>query len=93
LHLTSKACIVIIGCSTNGYIRSNETDGSSTYSYGIYTGCVSYCTVNGQCAGVGCCRVDIPTGTITRTCTVSARAATASWSAMATTRSTRTTYK
>jgi hypothetical protein len=59
--------LVIIGCNTNGYIRSNETDGSSAYSYSIYTGCVSYCTsaestVNGQCAGVGCCRVDIPPG-------------------------------
>jgi hypothetical protein len=48
--------LVIIGCNTNGYIRSNETDGSSAYSYSIYTGCVSYCTsaestVNGQCAG------------------------------------------
>jgi hypothetical protein len=59
--------LVIIGCNTNGYIRSNETDGTSTYKYSIYTGCTSYCTsaestVNGRCAGVGCCRVDIPPG-------------------------------
>jgi hypothetical protein len=58
--------LVTIGCCMNGYIASNGTDGTS-HKYSIFIGCISYCTsaestVNGRCAGIGCCSVDIPPG-------------------------------
>jgi hypothetical protein len=45
--------LVIIGCNTNTYIRSNATGGIPN----IFIGCISYCnsaesTVNDRCAGI-----------------------------------------
>ncbi|TVU09387.1 hypothetical protein EJB05_42858, partial [Eragrostis curvula] len=61
--------LVVLGCNTLAYITSKPAANSSKtgYDYDVYTGCVSYCTsiestVDGQCKGVGCCRVDIPPG-------------------------------
>ncbi|KAJ1268611.1 hypothetical protein BS78_07G148400 [Paspalum vaginatum] len=58
--------LVVLGCNTLGYIRSQRTQGND-YPYAYYTGCLSFCNdsrsaVDGACAGVGCCRVDIPPG-------------------------------
>ncbi|KAK3150910.1 hypothetical protein QOZ80_3AG0239300 [Eleusine coracana subsp. coracana] len=55
--------LYVIGCDNTAYIQSQKDD--SIYGYEYYTGCVSYCrrpesVRNGSCAGVGCCRVDIP---------------------------------
>ncbi|WVZ56050.1 hypothetical protein U9M48_006636 [Paspalum notatum var. saurae] len=61
--------LVVIGCDVTAYIQSRRDNSSNTagyhYEYEYYTGCVSYCRTpesakDGRCAGVGCCRVDIP---------------------------------
>ncbi|TVU47882.1 hypothetical protein EJB05_07498, partial [Eragrostis curvula] len=61
--------LVVLGCNTVAYISSKPSANASKtgYSYDVYTGCISYCTsidstVDGQCKGLGCCRVDIPPG-------------------------------
>ncbi|CAM0145632.1 unnamed protein product [Urochloa decumbens] len=64
---TAEARLVVVGCNTLGYIESQRGEGSSGYSYAYYTGCLSFCNdsgsaVDGACAGVGCCRVDVPPG-------------------------------
>jgi len=58
--------LVVVGCNTLGYTQSQRSEGND-YDYGYYTGCMSYCNnsksaMNGACAGVGCCRLDIPPG-------------------------------
>ncbi|CAN6320893.1 unnamed protein product [Urochloa humidicola] len=61
--------LYVVGCDVTAYIQSrkeNKHNGSNAgYDYGYYTGCVSYCSSaesakDGRCAGLGCCRVDIP---------------------------------
>ncbi|TVU39796.1 hypothetical protein EJB05_13236, partial [Eragrostis curvula] len=61
--------LVVIGCNTQAYISSVPVANKSAapYPYDIYTGCISYClsaesVIENWCAGVGCCRVDIPAG-------------------------------
>ncbi|CAL4906930.1 unnamed protein product [Urochloa decumbens] len=59
--------LVVIGCNTLGYTQSQRSEGNGYYSYAYYTGCMSFCNnsdsaVDGACAGVGCCHVDIPPG-------------------------------
>lgn len=59
--------VVIIGCNTLGYTQSQQSEGNGYYPYAYYTGCMSFCNnsdsaVDGACAGVGCCHVDIPPG-------------------------------
>jgi len=59
--------LVVVGCNTLGYIQGQRTQGSDDYPFAYYTGCMSFCNdsrsaVDGACAGVGCCRVDIPAG-------------------------------
>ncbi|TVU47883.1 hypothetical protein EJB05_07499, partial [Eragrostis curvula] len=61
--------LVVLGCNTLAYITSRPAANRTAtgYPYDVYTGCVSYCTsiestMDGQCKGVGCCRVDIPPG-------------------------------
>ncbi|KAF8659798.1 hypothetical protein HU200_058264 [Digitaria exilis] len=58
--------LVVIGCNTLGYTQSQRSEGND-YDYAYYTGCMSYCNnshsaLDGACAGVGCCRLDIPPG-------------------------------
>jgi len=58
--------LVVIGCNTLGYTQSQRSEGND-YDYGYYTGCMSYCNnsksaMDGACAGIGCCRLDIPPG-------------------------------
>uniref|UniRef100_A0A0E0M6I8 Protein kinase domain-containing protein n=1 Tax=Oryza punctata TaxID=4537 RepID=A0A0E0M6I8_ORYPU len=58
--------LVVLGCNTVGFTASMRSEGG-TYSRSYYTGCMSYCNnsasaQDGQCAGVGCCHVDIPPG-------------------------------
>nr|CAB3496628.1 unnamed protein product [Digitaria exilis] len=58
--------LVVIGCDVTAYTQSRYNDSTDVgYPYDYYTGCVSYCrgpefVRDGLCAGVGCCRVDIP---------------------------------
>ncbi|CAL4929867.1 unnamed protein product [Urochloa decumbens] len=60
--------LYVVGCDVTAYIQSRKENSSNAvyaYDYEYYTGCVSYCTSaesvkDGRCAGVGCCRVDIP---------------------------------
>ncbi|XP_048565392.1 wall-associated receptor kinase 2-like [Triticum urartu] len=60
--------LVVLGCNTMAYTASGKTEGGgAAYPYAYYTGCMSYCNDSasardGLCAGVGCCRVDIPPG-------------------------------
>ncbi|XP_066380833.1 wall-associated receptor kinase 2-like [Miscanthus floridulus] len=59
--------VVIIGCNTLGYTQSQRSEGNGYYPYAYYTGCMCFCNnsdsaVDGACAGVGCCHVDIPPG-------------------------------
>ncbi|CAL5001897.1 unnamed protein product [Urochloa decumbens] len=59
--------LVVVGCNTLGYIESQRGEGGGGYSYAYYTGCLSFCNdsgsaIDGACAGVGCCRVDVPPG-------------------------------
>ncbi|OEL26588.1 Wall-associated receptor kinase 1 [Dichanthelium oligosanthes] len=58
--------LVVVGCNTLGYTRSQRNEGSD-YLYAYYAGCMSYCNnshsaVDGACASIGCCHVDIPPG-------------------------------
>jgi hypothetical protein len=58
--------VVVLGCNTFGRTTSTSTEGTN-YPYAYYTGCMTYCNnsasaQDGQCAGVGCCHVDIPPG-------------------------------
>jgi hypothetical protein len=58
--------LFVVGCDVTAYIQSRPNSSRSAgYPYEYYTGCVSYCrraevVRDGRCAGVGCCRVDIP---------------------------------
>ncbi|CAL4921545.1 unnamed protein product [Urochloa decumbens] len=58
--------LYVVGCDVTAYIQSRPDNSSNAgYPYEYYTGCVSYCrraevVRDGRCAGVGCCRVDIP---------------------------------
>ncbi|CAN6313556.1 unnamed protein product [Urochloa humidicola] len=58
--------LVVVGCDVTAYIQSRRDNSSNAgYPYAYYTGCVSYrrreeVVKDGLCAGVGCCRVDIP---------------------------------
>ncbi|KAJ1267706.1 hypothetical protein BS78_07G078100 [Paspalum vaginatum] len=59
--------LVVVGCNTLGYTQSQRSEGHHGYPYAYYTGCMSFCNnshsaVDGACAGVGCCHVDIPPG-------------------------------
>nr|CAB3465828.1 unnamed protein product [Digitaria exilis] len=59
--------LVVLGCNTLGYTQSQHSEGNGYYPYGYYTGCMSFCNgsrsaMDGACAGVGCCHVDIPPG-------------------------------
>ncbi|KAL4307773.1 hypothetical protein S245_057416 [Arachis hypogaea] len=53
---------ISVGCDTYGYLNS-FFDGA-TYSTGCLTRCYRESTiiVDGKCAGIGCCQVDIPAG-------------------------------
>ncbi|KAL6622432.1 hypothetical protein ACP70R_032311 [Stipagrostis hirtigluma subsp. patula] len=56
--------LYVLGCNTMAYTNSGNT-GRRKYMY--YTGCMSYSNDSsgprdGACAGIGCCRVDIPPG-------------------------------
>ncbi|KAL6623585.1 hypothetical protein ACP70R_033464 [Stipagrostis hirtigluma subsp. patula] len=56
--------LYVLGCNTLAYTKGGNR-GRSRYMY--YTGCVSYSNDSGgprdgACAGIGCCRVDIPPG-------------------------------
>ncbi|VAH01395.1 unnamed protein product [Triticum turgidum subsp. durum] len=58
--------LVVLGCNTFAYTASGKTQGG-TDAYTYYTGCMSFCNnsasaQDGLCAGVGCCRLDIPPG-------------------------------
>ncbi|KAL6650269.1 hypothetical protein ACP70R_009194 [Stipagrostis hirtigluma subsp. patula] len=58
--------VVVVGCNSLGYTESQRSEGND-YSYAYYTGCMCFCNnsgsaMDGACAGVGCCRVDIPPG-------------------------------
>lgn len=58
--------LVVVGCNTLGYTQSQRSEGNY-YPYAYYTGCMSFCNnshsaLDGACAGVGCCHVDIPPG-------------------------------
>lgn len=57
--------LVVIGCDVTAYIQSRYDSTDAAYPYTYYTGCVSYCrgpefVKDDRCAGIGCCRVDIP---------------------------------
>ena len=59
--------LFVIGCNTLGYTQSQRSEGNGYYPYAYYTGCMSFCNnsrsaADGACAGVGCCRVEIPPG-------------------------------
>uniref|UniRef100_A0A0E0B7X6 Protein kinase domain-containing protein n=1 Tax=Oryza glumipatula TaxID=40148 RepID=A0A0E0B7X6_9ORYZ len=64
----SRNMFVVIGCNTLSYTKNGNSGGSNSHYSGLfYTGCVSYCNDSRsaqdvQCAGVGCCHVDISPG-------------------------------
>ncbi|KAK1626506.1 hypothetical protein QYE76_000821 [Lolium multiflorum] len=57
--------LVVLGCSTLGFLRSKPQDSGDATTYAELTGCLCFCNdsksaVDGVCSGVGCCHVDIP---------------------------------
>ncbi|XP_047051474.1 wall-associated receptor kinase 3-like [Lolium rigidum] len=63
--------LIVLGCNTFAY--TNSGPGKKHYFF-FYTGCVAYCdgqgrAEDGACAGIGCCRVDIPPGLTDNTMT------------------------
>ncbi|XP_047042900.1 wall-associated receptor kinase 1-like [Lolium rigidum] len=62
--------LVVLGCNTFVYTMSWCTahcDDPLIAEYTYYSGCTTYCNdsrsaQDGACAGIGCCRVDIPPG-------------------------------
>ncbi|XP_051197372.1 wall-associated receptor kinase 1 [Lolium perenne] len=63
--------LIVLGCNTFAYTNSGP---GKTNLYSFYTGCVAYCdregrAEDGACAGIGCCRVDIPPGLTDNTMT------------------------
>uniref|UniRef100_A0A0E0QVL4 Protein kinase domain-containing protein n=1 Tax=Oryza rufipogon TaxID=4529 RepID=A0A0E0QVL4_ORYRU len=56
---------VVLGCNTVAWTQNGDSGGRGIYSSLYYTGCVTYCSdsgsaMDGKCAGIGCCHVDIP---------------------------------
>ncbi|CAL4984551.1 unnamed protein product [Urochloa decumbens] len=56
--------LFVLGCFTTGYTNSGPR---GRYRYMFYAGCLAYCNDSrsardGECAGIGCCHVDIPPG-------------------------------
>ncbi|EAZ15098.1 hypothetical protein OsJ_30511 [Oryza sativa Japonica Group] len=56
---------VVIGCNTVAWNQHGDSGGKGLYRNLYYAGCVTYCSdsrsaMDGKCAGVGCCHVDIP---------------------------------
>uniref|UniRef100_A0A0D3HAJ3 Protein kinase domain-containing protein n=1 Tax=Oryza barthii TaxID=65489 RepID=A0A0D3HAJ3_9ORYZ len=56
---------VVIGCNTVAWNQHGDSGGKGLYRNLYYAGCVTYCgdsrsAMDGKCAGVGCCHVDIP---------------------------------
>uniref|UniRef100_A0A0E0EV95 Wall-associated receptor kinase galacturonan-binding domain-containing protein n=1 Tax=Oryza meridionalis TaxID=40149 RepID=A0A0E0EV95_9ORYZ len=56
---------VVIGCNTVAWNQHVDSGGKGLYRNLYYAGCVTYCgdsrsAMDGKCAGVGCCHVDIP---------------------------------
>ncbi|CAM0942687.1 unnamed protein product [Alopecurus aequalis] len=58
--------LVVLGCNTFAYTNSGPW---GRHWYQVYTGCLAYCNdgtsaKDGDCTGIGCCRVDIMAGLI-----------------------------
>jgi hypothetical protein len=56
--------LFVLGCNTLMYTNSGPP---GRYRYTFYTGCMAFCNdsgsaKDGECAGVGCCHVNIPPG-------------------------------
>jgi hypothetical protein len=56
---------IVLGCNTVAWTQNGDSGGRGIYSSLYYTGCVTYCSdsgsaMDGKCAGIGCCHVDIP---------------------------------
>ncbi|RWW14264.1 hypothetical protein GW17_00021975 [Ensete ventricosum] len=55
---------IIIGCNSLVFLQSQK-DGSGSYPFLYYIGCLSYCrdvtsVINGACDGIGCCQSSFP---------------------------------
>jgi hypothetical protein len=60
----NRSELVVLGCNTFVYTNSGPWNRNL---YSFYSGCMSYCddggsAKDGACAGIGCCRVDLPPG-------------------------------
>ncbi|KAG2633214.1 hypothetical protein PVAP13_2NG301112 [Panicum virgatum] len=63
----ARNAFVVLGCNTGAYTSNSATNGTGRYNYQFYMGCFTYCggpgsAMDGRCASVGCCRVDIAPG-------------------------------
>ncbi|RLM84832.1 wall-associated receptor kinase 4-like [Panicum miliaceum] len=63
----SRNAFVVLGCNTGAYTSNSVSNGTGRYNYQYYMGCFAYCSgpgsaMDGRCASVGCCRVDIAPG-------------------------------
>uniref|UniRef100_A0ACD5V4Y0 Uncharacterized protein n=1 Tax=Avena sativa TaxID=4498 RepID=A0ACD5V4Y0_AVESA len=61
----TKNELYVLGCSTFMYASRGRLGRRDNESLAYFSGCVAYCNNarsarNGSCAGIGCCRVDIP---------------------------------
>jgi len=59
----ARNAFVVLGCNTGAYTSNSISNGTGRY----YMGCFTYCidagsAMDGRCASVGCCRVDIAPG-------------------------------
>ncbi|KAM3346410.1 hypothetical protein ACQJBY_020777 [Aegilops geniculata] len=59
--------LFVLGCNTIIFTNSGPAAGRRSYPNSYYAGCVTFCNDSrsardGACAGIGCCRVDIPPG-------------------------------
>ncbi|RLN35744.1 wall-associated receptor kinase 4-like [Panicum miliaceum] len=63
----ARNAFVVLGCNTGAYTSNSVSNGTGRYNYQYYMGFFTYCSgpgsaVDGRCASVGNCRVDIAPG-------------------------------
>ncbi|CAN6203700.1 unnamed protein product [Urochloa humidicola] len=63
----ARNMFAVLGCNTGAFTMNSDSNGTGRYDHQYYMGCFTYCSgsesaMDGRCASVGCCHVDIAPG-------------------------------